>query len=193
METRAQLKYLRMSPQKVRLVVDMVRGRTLSEALSILRFVPNRPARHLVKLLNSAAANAQTNHSMDRETLRVSKAYVDQGPSLKRYQPVSRGLAHPILKRTCHITVYVKEDEELAAQKAAERAKKAGRRGARGAGAGRARPAARRAPKRAEEAAVEAKPAKRGGRKPPEKKIAPKPEAKAKAVRKGSARKGQGT
>lgn len=174
MEARAQLKYLRMSPRKVRLVIDLVRGKTVSEAQAILRFVPNRPARHLAKLLSSAAANAETNHAMDKDVLRLSRAYVDQGPTLKRWQPVSRGMAHPILKRTCHITVYVTEDEDLAAVKAAAEVKKGrGRRRAkrpeRAAGGEPAREA-----KDVSEAAAEAPPAKRGGRKARPKRSPPK-------------------
>jgi large subunit ribosomal protein L22 len=164
MEARAQLKYLRMSPRKVRLVVDLVRGKTVAEARDILRFLPNRPARYLAKLLRSAAANAETNHSMDRDVLRISRAYVDQGPSLKRWQPVSRGMAHPILKRTCHVTVYVEEDEGLAAQKEAEDAKtRRGRRRTKKAESPAGADAAK-APKGAAKPQAEAAPAKRGGR-----------------------------
>jgi large subunit ribosomal protein L22 len=155
-EARAQLKYVRLSPRKVRLVVDLVRGKTLSEARQILQFVPNRSARHLTKLLKSAASNAAANHEMDRDVLRVTRAYVDQGPSLKRWQPVSRGMAHAILKKTCHITVCVAEDEKLAREKAAAQVKK-GRGRRRSAAAGKARKPA---------GEPKGRPAKRGGRKP---------------------------
>lgn len=112
MEARARAKYIRISPSKVRQVVDLIRGKSVPEALAILQFTPKRAAKPVAKVINSAAANAEHNYEMDRDSLYISEAYVDQGPTLKRYKPRAMGRADLIRKRTSHITVVLKENEE---------------------------------------------------------------------------------
>lgn len=107
MEALAKCRHVRISPYKARLVVDLIRGKSVKEALAILRFAPNRASRVVEKVVRSAIANAENNYGMDRDELYVAKACVDPGPLWKRYQPRQRGQAFPILKRTCHITVAV--------------------------------------------------------------------------------------
>jgi large subunit ribosomal protein L22 len=111
MEARAIAKYVRIAPRKVRRVVDLVRGKYVDEALALLKFVPNRAAKQVGKVVASAAANAENNLGADRETLKVSLAMVDQGPTMKRIQPRAMGRAYRILKRTSHITIHVAETE----------------------------------------------------------------------------------
>jgi large subunit ribosomal protein L22 len=106
-EVKAIARYIRMSPHKVRRVLDQIRGRTYQEALIILEFMPYRSCGPVLKVLRSAAANAEHNEGMDRSTLVVSQAYADQGPALKRYRPRAQGRAYQIRKPTCHITVAV--------------------------------------------------------------------------------------
>lgn len=109
--TRARASYVLMSPRKARLVLDLVRGRYVDDAVAILKAVPNRAARVVEKLVNSAAANAEANLHISRDSLKVKGAFADQGPSLKRFQPRAMGRAYRILKRTSHITVIVEEAE----------------------------------------------------------------------------------
>ena len=109
METRAVAKYVRIAPRKVRRVVDLVRGQYVDEALKALQFLPNRAAKHVQKVVKSAAANAENNFAMDMETLKITTAYVDVGPTMKRVQPRAMGRAYRILKRSSHITVVVGE------------------------------------------------------------------------------------
>lgn len=111
-EARAVAKYLRVSPRKAKLVVDQVRGKTLGEALSILALTPNKAARMTDKVVRSAMANAENNHGMDPEKLYIDKIYADQGPTMKRFKAGPQGRAFPIRKRTSHITVILKEQEE---------------------------------------------------------------------------------
>ena len=106
-EVRAIARYIRMSPFKVRRVLDQIRGRSYREALIILEFMPYRACEPILKALRSAVANAEHNAGLDPTTLVVSKAYADQGPSLKRYRPRAQGRAYQIRKPTCHITVAV--------------------------------------------------------------------------------------
>lgn len=106
-EVRAVLRHIRHSPFKVRRVLDQIRGRSYREALMILEFLPYRASRTVLKVLRSAAANAEHNSSLDRATLVVSQAYADQGPTLKRFQPRAQGRAYQIRKPTCHITIAV--------------------------------------------------------------------------------------
>lgn len=113
MEAKAVGRYLRVTPRKAKLVLDAVRGKSTSEALAMLKFVPNQAARYIEKILGSAVANAENNFAMDREVLRVVGAYADTGPMLKRIHPRAMGRAFRILKRTSHITVVVAEDEKL--------------------------------------------------------------------------------
>ncbi|WP_448524849.1 50S ribosomal protein L22 [Parathermosynechococcus lividus] len=104
---RASAKYVRMSPHKVRRVLDQLRGQTYREALIMLRFMPYRACEPITKVLRSAAANAEHNLGLDPATLVISQAYADQGPSLKRFRPRAQGRAYQIRKPTCHITIAV--------------------------------------------------------------------------------------
>ncbi len=109
MEAKAQARYVRLAPRKARDVVNLIRSKDIDEALSILRYTPRRAAGVITKVLNSAIANAEHNMEMKRGNLYVERAYVDEGPTLKRVQPRARGRRFLILKRTSHITVVVKE------------------------------------------------------------------------------------
>ena len=109
MENRAVLKYLRMAPRKVRVVADQVRGKTVAEAMSILRFLEKRGAPHVAKVLGSAVANAKQGKDIDVDALVVKTIMVDEGPTMKRFMPRAMGRATKILKRTCHVTVVVAE------------------------------------------------------------------------------------
>jgi large subunit ribosomal protein L22 len=106
-EAKAIARYIRMSPFKVRRVLDQIRGRSYREALMILEFMPYRACEPIVKVLRSAAANAEHNGGLDRATVVVSQAYADGGPSLKRFRPRAQGRAYQIRKPTCHITIAV--------------------------------------------------------------------------------------
>jgi large subunit ribosomal protein L22 len=108
METKAQAKYIRISPQKVQVIVPTIKGRKVEEAIAILQFMPRKGARILQKILHSAVANAEQN-KVDIDTLVVKTVLVDGGPTLKRFMPRAMGRATPILKRTSHITVYLAE------------------------------------------------------------------------------------
>jgi len=101
----AVAKYIRMSPSKVHIVLDLIRGKGYFEAVAILKASPKIATEPVLKTLNSAAANAEVNKGMSKDSLYVAECFADQGPTLKRYQPVSKGRAHSILKRSCHITV----------------------------------------------------------------------------------------
>jgi len=109
MEARATAKYIRISPRKARLVADLVRGKSVSEALSILEYTAKAASIYVFKLLHSAVANAGSRPGVDVDTLYVKKIYVDPGPTLKRFRPGPQGRAFRILKRTCHITVILDE------------------------------------------------------------------------------------
>ena len=111
MEATATLKYLKASPQKVRLVADLVRGRKVEEALAILRFTRKGCAKDLEKLLRSAVANAENKENApDVDELVVSKIYVNEGPREKRIQPAPMGRAYGIQKRKSHVTVHVSDE-----------------------------------------------------------------------------------
>ncbi|RME46190.1 MAG: 50S ribosomal protein L22 [Chloroflexi bacterium] len=110
-EVRATAKYIPVSPQKVRLVLDLVRGKDVDEALSILEFTPKRAARYVAKVIKSAIANAEENFGLAREDLYIAEIYADDGPTLKRGRAGARGRFKPILKRTSHITVVLAEYE----------------------------------------------------------------------------------
>lgn len=101
----AVAKYIRMSPSKVQIVLDLIRGKDYFEAVALLKGSPKIACEPVLKTLNSAAANAEVNKGMSKDTLYVAKCFADQGTTMKRFQPVSKGRAHSILKRTCHITV----------------------------------------------------------------------------------------
>ena len=106
-EAKAILSHVRVAPRKARLVVDMVRGRNAAEALALLKFTPRSAARVVEQLLASAVANAGQKDLGEPEGLKVSRAFVDGGPVLKRFQPRAMGRASPIRKRTSHITIVV--------------------------------------------------------------------------------------
>jgi large subunit ribosomal protein L22 len=103
----AQARYVRMTPMKCRRVVDLVRGLPVQEALDLLRFAPQAASEPVAKVIASAAANAEHNQQLDRGSLFISSAYVDEGPTLKRFRPRAQGRAYRIRKRTSHITVVV--------------------------------------------------------------------------------------
>jgi len=111
-EARAVARYVRISPRKARLVVDLIRGKPVHEALAILRYTPQRASRVVAKVIRSAMANAEHNYEMDPDALYVAAAYVDQGPTWKRYHPRAYGRADLRRRRTSHITVIVKERRE---------------------------------------------------------------------------------
>lgn len=109
MEAKAVAKYVRIAPRKVRIVMDLIRGKNVADAFAILKFTPKAGAVVIEKVLKSAVANAENNFDMNVDKLYISSAYVDQGPTLKRIHPRSRGQAFSILKRTSHVTVVVAE------------------------------------------------------------------------------------
>jgi large subunit ribosomal protein L22 len=109
MEVRAVTKYLRVSPFKVRLVADLVRGKRVEEALTILKFLPKKGGRLINKTLRSAVANAENMQTIDVDTLVIKTILVDEGPRLKRWRPRAMGRATRILKRTSHITMVLAE------------------------------------------------------------------------------------
>ncbi|MDB9495188.1 50S ribosomal protein L22 [Spirulina major CS-329] len=106
-EVKAIARYIRMSPNKVRRVLDQIRGRSYREALIILEFMPYRACGPILKVLRSAVANAEHNNGLDPSTLMVSSAYADQGPKLRRFRARAQGRAYQIQRPTCHITVAV--------------------------------------------------------------------------------------
>ena len=108
---RAVAKFIRISPYKVRLVLDLIRGKSVNEAVAILDNVSNAGAEPIKKVVLSAAANAEHNMQMNANDLKVAVCYADQGPTLKRMQPMGHGRGFRILKRTSHITVCVAEKE----------------------------------------------------------------------------------
>jgi len=109
MEIKVKLGNLRTSPRKVRQVIDLVRGKKVSEAQAILLFTVNKSARDVSKLLNSAVASAKHDLHLDESNLFISTITVDEGPKLKRWHPMSRGRAFPIIKRSSHIALTLKE------------------------------------------------------------------------------------
>ena len=109
MEARATLKYARISPRKVKIVLDLIRGKDAGAAMGILKNTPKSASEYLVKLLGSAIANAVNNNGMDETKLYVAECFVCPGPTLKRIMPRAKGSADRILKRTSHVTIVVKE------------------------------------------------------------------------------------
>ena len=105
MQVAATLRYARISPQKCRLMADAIRGKNVEEALRTLSFTPKKSARIVKKVLESAIANAEHNHGADIDELKIDRAYVDEGPTIKRYRPRAYGRATKILKRTSHMTI----------------------------------------------------------------------------------------
>src|SRR6266481_404656 len=112
MEVLARAKYIRRAPREARLVGDMVRGLRVVEALAQLEFSPKHAAADVAKAIKSAAANAEHNHSLERDQLWLKHILVDEGPTMKRIRPVSRGMAHQYFHRTCHITAIVEDRPE---------------------------------------------------------------------------------
>lgn len=107
MEARAQARYVRVTPQKARRVIDLIRGMHAGEAQAVLQFAPQAASDPIGKVLASAIANAANNLNLDPATLFVSQAFVDEGPTMKRFRPRAQGRAYRINKRTSHITVVV--------------------------------------------------------------------------------------
>ncbi|KMY52598.1 50S ribosomal protein L22 [Bacillus sp. FJAT-27231] len=112
MEAKAVVRTVRIAPRKARLVVDLIRGKQVGEAIAILRHTPKAASPVVEKLLNSAIANAEHNYDMDVNNLVVNKVFVDEGPTLKRFRPRAMGRASAINKRTSHITIVVSEKKE---------------------------------------------------------------------------------
>ncbi len=110
MEVAAKLRYARISPQKCRLVADQIRGKSVAQALNILRFSPKKAAGVVHKVLESAIANAEHNHGADIDELRVSVVEINQAPTFKRYRARAKGRGNRILKRNSHITVRVADE-----------------------------------------------------------------------------------
>ena len=109
MEAKAIARHIRIAPRKIRVVIDLIRGRNIGDAYAILKNTPKIGSEVLIKVLESAIANAEHNYDMNSDKLYVAAAFVDQGPTLKRIHPRSRGQAFKILKRSSHVTVVVKE------------------------------------------------------------------------------------
>ena len=111
MEAKATVKYIRISPRKVSILCDQIRGKSVKDANAILALIPKAASEPLAKLVKSAAANAENNHQMDPEKLYVAETYATPGPIMKRFMPRAKGRAYGIKKRTSHITVVLKEKE----------------------------------------------------------------------------------
>ncbi|MBT4511081.1 MAG: 50S ribosomal protein L22 [Chloroflexi bacterium] len=109
MEVKSTAKGVRVSPKKVRRVVDLVRGKGADEALAVLNFMPSPIARTVSRVVKSAVASAENNYQMTPSELKITRAYVDEGTRMKRVRFAGRGRVSPILKRSCHITVVVEE------------------------------------------------------------------------------------
>lgn len=112
MEAKATAKYVRMSPSKLKPVTDLVRGKDLNEALTILKFTSGKGAELVEKVVQSAAANAENNHDMNPDELYVAEIYANQGPTMKRFRAGAQGRASMILKRTSHIAVTLRSRED---------------------------------------------------------------------------------
>lgn len=107
----ANVKYVRVSPRKVKIVIDLIRGKSVNEAEAILEYTPRTATEPVLKLLRSAIANGENNMGLNRDELYVAEIYAGQGPTLKRFRPRAKGMAYPILKRTSHITVVLDRQE----------------------------------------------------------------------------------
>jgi len=112
MQAKAVARTVRIAPRKARLVVDLIRGKQVGEAIAILKLTPKAASPIVEKLLNSAIANAEHNYNMDINNLLVSEVFVDEGPTMKRFRPRAQGRASQINKRTSHITIVVSEKKE---------------------------------------------------------------------------------
>jgi len=109
MEARAQARYVRVTPMKARRVVDVIRGMKADEASALLRFAPQAAAEPVRKVLESAMANAENNDGLAPDSLYVAEAYVDEGPTMKRFRPRAQGRAYRVAKRTSHITIVIED------------------------------------------------------------------------------------
>ena len=112
MEAKAVAKYVRMSPSKLKPIVDLVRGKDLEEALNILKFTPGKGSEIVEKVVESAAANAENNFDLNRDDLYVAEIYANQGPTMKRWRAGAQGRASMILKRSSHVGVTLREKED---------------------------------------------------------------------------------
>jgi large subunit ribosomal protein L22 len=111
LKVKAVARFVRIAPRKARQVIDLIRGKRVGDAQTILKFTPRFAAEVIGKVLKSAVANAENNNKLNRERLIVAEAYVDQGPTMKRYMPRAQGRASLIHKRTSHVTIVVAEKE----------------------------------------------------------------------------------
>ena len=112
MEARAVLRYARISPRKMKIVLDLIRNKPVNVAMGILRNTPKSASEYLEKLLASAIANAENNHNLDKKKLYVAECYATQGPTLKRIRPRAQGRAFKIMKKTSHVTLVLKEMQD---------------------------------------------------------------------------------
>ncbi len=186
MEARAIVRYARMSPQKARLVVDLVRGKKVSNAVNILRFTNKATARVIEKLVLSARANAENKNVADPDEMKIKTIFVDKGPVMKRQLSRSRGRVNVLLKPFSHVTVVLEETEEAVKKKEAA-AKKAEKKKGRANKAIEAKPKAPEAKKEAKKEAKSGKPKASGAEK-----AMTKTEAKKKTETKTKAKKGKG-
>jgi large subunit ribosomal protein L22 len=124
-EAQATAKFVRMAPRKVRFVLDTIRGKYAQDALNQLKFTPNHAADEIANVLRSAMANAENNHGLATDYLKVARCIVDVGPTMKRVQPRAQGRAYRILKRSSHITIIVAEAEAPAVKTGRKPIKKA--------------------------------------------------------------------
>ena len=108
---KATAKTVRVSPRKTRLVIDLIRGKSVADAIAILKFTPTKAAVEVENVLKSAIANAENNFGLEKANLVVSETFINEGPTMKRFRPRAKGSASPINKRTAHITVVVAEKE----------------------------------------------------------------------------------
>jgi len=111
MEVSATAKFVQMSPRKARMIIQGLRGMSVEQALTSLRFTPKPGAKQVAKVVQSAAANAETNYSLDPDDLRIAKIYAGDARTLRRFRAAARGRVQPRVKRTCHITVVVSDQE----------------------------------------------------------------------------------
>jgi large subunit ribosomal protein L22 len=109
MEVRASAQRVRISPRKARLVIDLVRGKRVTEAIEIMKFLPNKAAVDVEKLLKSVSANAENNYDLDPEDLWIKAIYADDAPQMRRFKPKARGRVGKIIRRSTHITVIAEE------------------------------------------------------------------------------------
>lgn len=124
MEVKAKLSNLRTAPRKVRLAADLVRGKDVTKAQAILTFTVSKPGQSILKLINSAVASAKNDFKLNEANLFISKITVDEGPKLKRWHPMSRGRAYPIMKRTSHIALVLSERNPTVNSSKAEKVEK---------------------------------------------------------------------